>query len=241
MGDRLRKLDPDGAIALYRAAAKAGNADSQASLAVILATVDQDESRSWQTKLIESGTAYAINDAGDRLREADPDGAIALYRAAAKAGNADSQASLAVILATVDQDESRSWQTKLIESGTAYAINQTGDRLREADPDGAIALYRAAAKAGNGNSQASLAVILATVDQDESRSWQTKLIESGTAYAINQTGDRLREADPDGAIALYRAAAKAGNADSEASLAEMLAQREPTPGSAPGRDTPVSN
>jgi len=52
------------------------------------------------------------------------------------------------------------------------------------------------------------------------------VLEAGSASGQDLLGDRLREVDPEGALALYRAAAEAGNTHAIASLAEMMAEGE---------------
>jgi TPR repeat protein len=232
-GDRLQEVDPEGAIDLFRAAVGAGSTAAMTRLAVAVATRDREESRHWQSELIKSGSSNEMNIAGDRLREVDPTGAITLYRAAAGEGNTAAMISLVVHLATTEKEESRHWQSELVKTGSSNDLNLAGDGLHEIDPTGAIALYRAAANAGSISAMKSLAVDLATSDKEESRHWQSELIKSGAASEMDLAGDRLKELDPDGAIALYRAAADAGNSFAKRSLKAMLqrAAKEANPGS----------
>ena len=218
---------PEHGISVLRGGAEAGETEAMAELAVILAPRERHESRAWQAKLVEAGSATDLVETGDDLRELDPEGAIALYQAAAQKGSPSAMGSLVAMLATNNPEESLRWQAKLIEMGAASELERAGARVRKGDIDRAVALYEAAAQAGSRSAMATLVEILATHNPEESLRWQAKIVEMGSVIELERAGERVRSSDTDGAVALYEAAAKAGSRSAMATLVEMLATLSP--------------
>ncbi|WP_156875806.1 ATP-binding protein [Ornithinimicrobium pekingense] len=221
----LSEILPDYATGLLKPLAESGSIWAMVVLATLQARHNRADSRTWQSRLLEVGTAEELLDLGRRLLALDPSGSRDSLIRAAEMGSREAH----ILLATIAGGGSSAaeWQERLLENGSPKELEEVADRLVVSHSLRAVEFYRAAAEAGSMQATVKLAATTARSDPELSRQWQLRVLESPDAAAKQELGELLREIDLDAAITLLRSAAKSGRVSAAAALAVLLAASNP--------------
>jgi TPR repeat protein len=175
--------DVDTAIAHYRIAATAADADAQAALGRLLGDKGrtaqlQLEARCWTARAAQSGHPQALLALAEQCQASEPEVATEALRRAAGAGLAEAQFRYASQLVRVRgraaSEEAFEWNQRAAEQGHAGALcalglaYRTGDGVAR-DPVAARRHLREAADKGDNCARWNLALLLATGTPEAAR------------------------------------------------------------------------
>ena len=197
--------DPVTKIRLLESAAEGG--DTEAMVVLVTTLGDDERSRSWEARLLDSADWPVIRQAAQGLR--DREQALRWLTRAASDGD---RMSMALLVGQRDDPKiSQRWQDPLVQTKDASALRAAAAGLE--DDDRKALLLEAAANEGDTEAM-SLLVTSSQFDRDVRERWTARLIAEGTSAQIWHAATRLDESDPVRALTLHRAAADAGDTDS---------------------------